>query len=321
MNRAKYFDFIESKLSLLVTRLEMRGGLNILDLHLHSENFYPYFLNLLYGWEFVNLNTVQHNVAGIDIVDTKNNIVAQVSATATKQKIESALSKDLSKYKGYSFKFISISKDANALRSNKYRNPYNLTFSPVNDIYDIKSILKYISGMNIGRQKEVYEFLKKELRNEPDPEKVDSNLATIINILSKEDWSQATFCSERVPYEIDAKISYNQLVTARTLIDEYHIYSHRIDNIYSDYDKQGVNKSFSILNGIRGAYLALRADISPDQCFFSIIEKVIQKIRESANYISIPDEELLLCVQIIVVDAFIRCKIFKNPSGNTHAHS
>ena len=38
--------------------------------------------------------------------------------------------------------------------------------------------------------KEVYDFLKKELKNEPDPEKLESNLTTIIKIISKEDWSQ-----------------------------------------------------------------------------------------------------------------------------------
>ncbi|MCI5142634.1 MAG: hypothetical protein D3909_13120, partial [Candidatus Electrothrix sp. ATG1] len=74
-------------------------------------------------------------------------------------------------------------------------------------------------------------------------------------------------------------------------------------------------------NGIRTEYLTLGEKVSPDQCFFSIIAKVIQKIRGSANYTAIPDEELTLCVQILVVDAFIRCKIFKNPSGGIYAHS
>ena len=91
MNRQKYFNFIEEKLSILATRIEMRGGLNILDLHLHSENFYSHFLNLLFGWDLRNYNKEQLNVVGIDLVDTTNNIVAQVSSTATRHKIESAL--------------------------------------------------------------------------------------------------------------------------------------------------------------------------------------------------------------------------------------
>jgi hypothetical protein len=321
MNRQKYFNFIEEKLTMLATRIEMRGSLNILDLNLHSENFYSHFLNLLFGWDLRNYNTKQQNMAGIDLVDTRNNIVAQVSSTATRRKIESALNKDLSKYPGFSFKFISISKDAKNLRTKTFANPHNLIFSPNKDILDISSLLAFIAELDIDSLKELYEFIKKELKGEPDPEKVESNLTTIIKILSKEDWSQGVSGFETVPYDIEAKISYNQLDAARVLIDDYKIHYPRIEKIYSDFDRQGANKSLSILNGIRSEYIALCSVGSPDQHFFSIIEKVVQKIRASANYTPMPEEELELCVHILVVDAFIRCKIFKNPLGNNDARS
>ncbi len=321
MNRSEYFDFIESKLSLLATSLEMRGGLNILNQHLHAENFYLHFVNLLFGWELQNLNAIHQNAASVDLIDTANNIIVQVSATATKQKIESALSKDLSSYKGYSFKFISISKDAKDLRTKTFANPHNLMFAPDKDIFDIPSLLVLISPMDIDRLKEVYEFIKKELKSEPDPEKIESNLTSIIKILTKEDWGEGTQGFEIVPYDVEAKISYNQLDAARVLIDDYKIHYHRIDKIYTDFDRQGANKSLSILNGIRTEYVTLGSVGSPDQCFFSIIAKVIQKIQASSNYKPMPEEELELCVQIIVVDAFIRCKIFKNPLGNADARS
>ena len=41
-------------------------------------------------------------------------------------------------------------------------------------------------------------------------------------------------------------------------------------------------------------------------------------IMGSSNYNIMPIEELQLCVDILVVDAFIRCKIFKNPEGYHH---
>lgn len=321
MNRSIYFNFIESKLSLLAYRLDLRGGLNILDLHLHSENFYLHFFNLLFGWKLENVNTIQQNAEGIDLIDKANKIIVQVSSTATKKKIESALNKDLSSYKGYFFKFISISKDAKDLRTKTFSNRYNLIFLPANDIFDITSLLKIILELDIDKQKEIHDFLKKELKSEPDPEKVESNLTTIIKILSKEDWSQGASHLEIVPYDIEAKISYNQLDKARVYIDDYKIHYHRIDKIYSDFDRLGSNKSLSILNGIRTEYVNLCSVGSSDQCFFSIIEKVVQKIQTSSNYMPIPEEELMLCVQILVVDAFIRCKIFKNPLGNTYAHT
>lgn len=321
MNRLDYFNFIESRLSLLAMRLEMRGGLNILDMNLHAEDFYLHFFNLLFGWELKNQNTVRSNAAGVDLIDDTNKIMIQVSATATKQKIESALAKDLSACKGYSFKFISIVRDASKLRAMIYANPHNILFSPPDDIYDIPSLLKLILAMNIERQKEIYEFLKKELKSEPDPEMVESNLAAIIDILSKEDWRKGKPHIDIIPYDIEDKISYNRLNDARVLIDDYKLHYARIDKIYSEYDKQGVNRSLSVLDAIRTEYVTLCSAASPDECFFSIIDKVILMIRKSANYTPIPDEELALCVGILVVDAFIRCKIFKNPLGTSDAHS
>ncbi len=321
MNRSEYFDFIEAKLSLLATRIELRGRLNLLDLNLHSENFYRDFFNVLFGWKLENLNIIQPNAAGIDLIDRTNKILIQVSASTIRKKVESALAKAPSTCKGYFFKFISISKDAKNLRKKVFPNPNNLIFSPNDDIYDISSLLKHICGMEISEQRKIYDFIKGELRNEPDPEKVDSNLTHIINILSREDWSKGEMFVVTRAYDIEAKISYNQLDSARVLIDNYKIHYSRIEKIYADFDKQGANKSLSILNGIRTEYLNFDPSTSPDHLFYSIINKVAKKIRESANYTPLPDEELILCVQILVVDAFIRCKIFKNPVGYANARS
>lgn len=321
MNRQANFNFIEQQLCFLAYRIEVRGSLNILDLNLHSENFYQHLFNLIFDWHLKNLNTVQQNSAGIDLVDRTNKLIIQVSATATKQKIESALAKDLSDFAGYTFKFISISKNATNLRTKTFSNPHNLIFLPSEDIFDISYLLKHISNLDINQQNGICEFLKKELKNNPDPNNIELNLTRIIMILSNEDWNHRAMSYTTEPYDIERKILYNHLNTARVLIDEYKIHYNRLEKIYSDFDKQGLNKSFSILNGIRTEYLALGTNITADQCFFSIIDKVAQKIRASANYTSIPDEELVLCVQILVVDAFIRCKIFKNPEGNAGARS
>lgn len=71
------------------------------------------------------MNRFNPNVEAIDLIDTENKILYQVSSTATKQKIENSLSKETcANYSGYSFKFVSISKDAVSLRDTTYKNPY-----------------------------------------------------------------------------------------------------------------------------------------------------------------------------------------------------
>jgi hypothetical protein len=317
MNRMELINKIEEKLSFLATRIELRVGLNLLDLNIHSENFYRDLLNLIFNWNLRNLNAEQKNTPGIDLIDDSKKIIVQISSTATKEKVNKSLSRNLSAYKGYNFKFISISKDAKDIRGKTFENPYGLIFSSKDDILDIASILSVVNDLDINKLEEVYSFIKSELISEPDLEKMESNLATIIDIISKEDWSQGVPDIEKIPFDIEAKILYNQLENIRSIIDEYKIFSPRIGKIYSDYDKQGANKSLSVLNSIRTEYSELSKVESPEQCFFSIVDKVIGIIKDSSNYRHIVKEELEMSVQILVVDAFIRCKIFKNPSGNT----
>ncbi len=190
MNRSAYFNYIEENLNVLSYRVNARGKLNILDLNLHCENFYMDLLNLIYGLCLENLNTINQNIEGIDLIDNVNKLIIQVSSTSTKQKIESTLSKEIfKKYNEYSFKFISISKPADNLRKNSFKNPYNINFNAENDIYDIPVILRHISSLGIDKQKELYEFIKRELGREVDTIRVYSDLAMIINILSKENLS------------------------------------------------------------------------------------------------------------------------------------
>ena len=315
MNRSRYFNYIEEKLNFLSYRVKSRGKLNLLDLNIHSESFFAELMNLLLGYSLENINAIKFNTEGIDLVDKTNKIIVQVSSTCTKEKIESSLSKKiLQEYPDYHFKFIAIAGDAGKLRSSKFSNPYNVRFLPENDIYDIHSLIKLVLYSTINDQRKLYEFIKNELGGDVDLVKVDTNLAVIINILSKEDLSEVNESPEINPFEILRKIEFNELLSVKPIIDDYKIYYSKLDEKYKEFDKLGYNKSLSVLSVLRNQYNKLIKDIhEPYEVFFSIIDNVIELIQNSKNYIEIPYEELELCVSILVVDAFIRCKIFKNP--------
>ena len=51
-----------------------------------------------------------------------------------------------------------------------------------------------------------------------------------------------------------------------------------------------------------------------DLLFFAICDEMKSYIKNSSNYIEIPTDELALIINIILVDAFIKCKIFKKPN-------
>ena len=193
MNRSLYFNYIESHIGALAFRIKSRGKINLLDLNIYSETFFADMMNIIFSYNLRNLNAVIQNAEGIDLVDDVNKIIMQVSATSTKQKVEKSLSKKkLNEYKDYRFRFIAIIEDANKLRSETYKNPYNVAFDPQNDIIDISYILKIINNMSIDGIRNLYDFIRKELGNEPDIVKIDSNLTTIINILNSRQCIQNT---------------------------------------------------------------------------------------------------------------------------------
>lgn len=320
MNRSHYFNYIEERLSTLSYRIKVRGKINLLDLNIYSETFFADLINCLLKYDLKNINCIKQNTEGIDLVDEKNKIIAQVSSTCTKQKIENSLIKEIfENYQGYHFIFIAIVGDADKLRSNTFSNPHKIAFSGIDDIYDMKSLLNIVLNLQIEEQRKLYEFLKNELGNTIDIVKIDTNLASIINILSKEDLTVVTDLPEINSFEILRKIEFNNLILAPPTIDDYKIYYSRLDEKYKEFDKQGVNKSLSVLSVIKSQYNKLLVKTQDSyEIFFSIIDNIIELIRNSRNYIEIPYEELEMCVSILVVDAFIRCKIFKNPEDYKH---
>ena len=66
-------------------------------------------------------------------------------------------------------------------------------------------------------------------------------------------------------------------------------------------------------------YIRSMDSLDADELFFDVIGQVLQRIQSSANYSPIPFDELEMCVNILVVDAFIRCKIFEDPEGYDYA--
>ncbi|KKA07103.1 hypothetical protein VP02_15015 [Pseudomonas ogarae] len=315
MNRSLYFNLCEERLSILCTRVELRGKLNILDFHLHSEDFYVGFLNLLFGYALKNINASAQNIEGIDLVDVTEKLVLQVSSTATKVKIESALGKDLSAYKGHSFKFMSISKDAKHLRNGTYANPHGLIFLPAQDVYDVSSVLNEILHLDIARQQKIYDFLKRELKADTEKPLAETNLASIINIISEEDLSAVASSGAVDAYNLDDKIELNKLEVAAEIIEDYKVYHPRIEQVYGVFDAAGKSKSKSVLDSLRHTYLKLSMTFGGDELFFKIVETVVERVQSSGNYVVMPLDELERNVNILVVDAFIRCKVFKEPKG------
>lgn len=319
MNRIRYFNYIEEKLSTLGYRIQNRSKINMLELNIHSESFFAELCNIIFGYELINANTFSQNTEGIDLIDKSNKIVVQVSATCTKEKINNSLSKDIYKnYQGYNYKFISIAKEVKIkIREIIFFNPYNMNFTPQEDILDNVSLLRIINSLPIDRLEKLYNFIKQELGEDINYTKLDSNLTKIINILSKINLELELNSPETNSFLIDDKIKFNQLSdNVGKIIHEYSPFCKKLDEIYCEFDKEGKTTSFSILQQIKKQYLLLRSkSINPNDTFFEITSAIRKIVIDSKNFEGISLEELDYCIDILVVDTFLKCKIFENPKG------
>ena len=175
--------------------------------------------------------------------------------------------------------------------------------------------------MDINTLEIIYKLIKSELGKETDVLILESNLSSVINILAKENLASVDTNVNINAFEIERKIDFNNLNTSKEIINDYKLHHHIVDKIYSEFDRFGCNKSISVLNIIRSEYIKHSSELSGDELFNLVVSNISERILQSPNFEKIPQEELEMCVGILVVDAFIRCKIFKNPNDYNYATS
>lgn len=318
MIRQQYFNYIENKLSTLVVSVKNRGKLNLLDLNIHSEIFFANLFNRIFNYNLINANMIKQNQEGIDLIDKNNKVIIQVSSTCNKAKIQNSLNKSKD-YKDYSFKFIAITSSNYVTKVKEHSFEKGLlNFNPKEDIYGISEILRVIQNLEIDLLKKVYQLIKEELEVEVDIYKIDTNLAKVVEILSKVDLRLVEEPKKNNVFEIEEKIEFNNLKEVKRTIEDYAIYSAKLNNIYEEFDKEGINASLSILAEIKDKYIKCQKKYknSAFDIFEGIFLEVKQFVINSKNYQKIKEEELNYCIRIIIVDAFLKCKIFENPGGH-----
>ncbi|MGN6482695.1 ABC-three component system protein [Luteibacter sp.] len=318
MLRSMYAEFCAEKLTALAGQVETLGRLNVLHLHTHCETFYLHLLNLIFGLKLINLNTTSQNAPGIDLIDESAGLAIQVSATATKDKIEGALARDYTAYKVDRFQFISICKDASKLRKQVYENVSGLSFDPVKDIHDVISIMNCIVALRAIDQAPVYEFIKSEFV-ERRTAKLQSTLGAMIVKLAEAE-AISSLASAGLPFAIDEKIDHNKLIEARRIIQECAPYTAKVDAIYAEFDRLGNNKSRSVFLAILALYASTSDEASSDKRFLKLVSLVVGRFSESegfAGHVAMEDAEFAAAA--LVVHAFMNCKVFDRPPGVVHA--
>ena len=312
LQKETYISDILDRLSGLAYNVELRGLLNLLNLHVLSEDFYVGLLNLVYGWKLRNANSSQQNAPGIDLIDDSNHVLVQVTGSCTKKKIDHSLEEIPVKYTGYHFYFAPIVLNAKEQRKYEYSPPHEVIFNPKTDILDIHFIADKIKGMtNIEGVGTIAMYVRNNIRHDtPSSVQLTSGLNDIICLLAKDSLNESDF--DTADFEIEAKISFNNLsIYAKDIIEQYKIYYVNVQDIYKEYARQGKTKSMAVLQKLHKIYISLKTQASGDALFMAIEKEIIKQIDHSNNKLT--EEQLEICVDILMVHAFIECKIFEKP--------
>ena len=315
MELKRLTSIITSRLAYLSSEVRLSGSMNLLDSNVLLEDVFKEILNITYGLKLQNANLIKQNIKAIDLIDCSSKTIIQVSSDNSKTKVQSSLDKiELPKYDGYTFKFVCISKGVSHLKKHHFNVPEGISFNAETDCYDDKRILKDVSAKDIDTIRKLASYLEESILPATADERRPSVITYVINRLADEPLAEIAVNPDTKSFDLEPKIDFNSLKKWRDIISEYTVFSLLVDKIYRAYDEQGVNKSFAVLSSLHDLYLNLASELTGDALFDKLLESVYDIVNKDYEYNeSLTREELQMNIKIVLVDAFVKCKIFKKP--------
>lgn len=149
--------------------------------------------------------------------------------------------------------------------------------------------------------------------------KLPSYFQQIVNAIAATNLMDAA-SSDAIPYDISEKIEYNCLKKNKYIVEEYNIHTSGLHNLYDELEEFGTIKKSVVLNRIRHLYLKAKGTLTDgsiediraksDDIFDDVVDNVCTLVGDT----HLDEAELFLAVQIVVVDAFIECKVLEKPA-------
>lgn len=149
-----------------------------------------------------------------------------------------------------------------------------------------------------------------------------SLLKDAINAVANINWEEIEEPESLHAFDLREKIRYNALKKKVGLIEEYKSYHSRINTLYEEIEKQGSFKKEKLLRNIRYLYIKVKGKyvldaedpleiirLNADNIIDDIYEEIYSKLGEMDTY----EEDIVLAINLIMVDAFMRCKILEEP--------
>ncbi|ELK8499686.1 hypothetical protein RV040_003198 [Vibrio alginolyticus] len=152
--------------------------------------------------------------------------------------------------------------------------------------------------------------------------KSTSMLQIAINKIAELGLSSLKDRQSTTAFNITNKLNHNAVKSKRRVINELSAYYHKLNMLYDELDKAGSLKKESLLDNIHhiyleasGKYVGCSDDYMPiiQQNSDAIYEDVFDELLSLIDCESVKLEDFAPALRVVMVDAFMRCKILEEP--------
>ena len=166
MNKEVYLKNIAENLALLSREVSILNAVNLYDINIIAEDFFPGLLNLIYGYELKNANHLEKNAPAIDLIDQKNRIAVQVTSDNSSTKIKHTI-EEFNKSQAYQLydRLVVLILTQKKKYSSNFDTQGLFSFEKARDIWDVEKLIKDIRELETAQIKNVSDYLSEELYN------------------------------------------------------------------------------------------------------------------------------------------------------------
>lgn len=175
-NSGKHYDNIVQRLSAFESNVKRSSQLGRTNINKDAERLFCYPLELLFGGQFINLNTVEANYPAVDLGSMEKRISVQVTSDNEHDKIQSTLDKFFLHGKDRDFDRLIIlivgerkhyrsSKDTKQAKFPPFELKGKLDFDPDRDIWGTVELLQQIDGLSPEKMEALSDFLDSQLES------------------------------------------------------------------------------------------------------------------------------------------------------------
>lgn len=171
-------------LTYIRTQVELSNSINLTDINRHSEDFYCGLLNLIFGYNLVNINRDSPNASAIDLGDEASGLAIQVTSTQDLQKIKDTIKKFLKNQLDQRYPRLIIFNIRGKLnhKQDQLKESNGFRFSISSDLWDISDLLNTITHSPVQKLREILTYLQTNIKLS-DAESISKEVATFIRLM------------------------------------------------------------------------------------------------------------------------------------------